>query len=110
MIRHMRHGSPPRFMAPEPIGNPNSLEAQATLSAGDRITYPMRCCTRAGKQAAVRSWMGGDIPDVARAEGPHIFLSYSSTDAGVARQLVQALRSRDLKVFFDRDYLTPGQE
>src|SRR5215217_5084083 len=38
MIRHMRHGSPPRLMAPKPIWQPNVLESYATPSAGDRIT------------------------------------------------------------------------
>ena len=39
-----------------------------------------------------------------------VFLSYSRNDALIAQRLVLALRSRGLKVFFDRDYLTPGQE
>ncbi|MFL4979281.1 MAG: TIR domain-containing protein [Xanthobacteraceae bacterium] len=39
-----------------------------------------------------------------------VFLSYSRSDATAAGQLVQALRSRGLKVFFDRDYLAPGQQ
>ena len=46
---------------------------------------------------------------MAQVEVFDVFLSYSRTDAPVARRLVQVLRSRGLKVFFDRDYLTPGQ-
>src|SRR3954454_18405686 len=38
MIRHMRHGSSPRLMTPQPIRGPNRREALATPSAGDRIT------------------------------------------------------------------------
>src|SRR4051794_7499577 len=34
----MRHGLPPRLMAPQPTGNPNSQKSQATLSAGNHIT------------------------------------------------------------------------
>src|SRR4051794_13844825 len=51
-----------------------------------------------------------EAPDVAQGEALDVFLSYSRADAGAAQQLVQALRLRGLKVFFDRDYLTPGQE
>ena len=39
-----------------------------------------------------------------------VFLSYSRSDAAAAGRLVEALRARGLKVFFDRDYLTPGQQ
>jgi len=46
---------------------------------------------------------------VAQDEAFDVFLSYSRADASDARRLVQLLRSRGLKVFFDRDYLTPGQ-
>src|SRR4051794_7952991 len=44
MIRHMRHGSSPRLMTPQPIRGPNRREALATPSAGDRMTprpYPV---------------------------------------------------------------------
>jgi hypothetical protein len=37
MIRHMRHGSSPGLMAPQPILRPNRRESLATPSAGDRI-------------------------------------------------------------------------
>src|SRR5215217_3077891 len=40
MIRHMRHGSPPRLMAPQPTLSPNRRESLATPSAGDRISRP----------------------------------------------------------------------
>jgi WD40 repeat protein len=46
---------------------------------------------------------------VAQDEAFDVFLSYSRADAPNAQRLVQLLRSRGLKVFFDRDYLTPGQ-
>ena len=46
---------------------------------------------------------------MAQDEAFDVFLSYSRADASDARRLVQLLRSRGLKVFFDRDYLTPGQ-
>ena len=46
---------------------------------------------------------------MARDEAFDVFLSYSRADASNAQRLVQLLRSRGLKVFFDRDYLTPGQ-
>jgi TIR domain len=45
-----------------------------------------------------------------QGESFDVFLSYSRSDAAAAGQLVQALRARGLKVFFDRDYLTPGQQ
>src|SRR3954454_4719503 len=38
MIRHMRHGSSPRLMTPQPIRGPNRREALATPSAGDRLS------------------------------------------------------------------------
>src|SRR5215207_8039325 len=37
MIRHMRHGSSPGLMAPQPILRPNRRESLATPSAGDRM-------------------------------------------------------------------------
>jgi hypothetical protein len=43
------------------------------------------------------------------SEAFDVFLSYSRNDAPIAQRLVQVLRSLGLKVFFDRDYLTPGQ-
>ena len=46
---------------------------------------------------------------MAQDEAFDVFLSYSRADASNAQRLVQLLRSRGLKVFFDRDYLTPGQ-
>ena len=42
MIRHMRHGSPPRLMALQSILSPNRRESLPTPSAGDRITGPRR--------------------------------------------------------------------
>jgi Novel STAND NTPase 1/TIR domain len=47
---------------------------------------------------------------MSESEGFDVFLSYSRSDASIADRLVQVLRSRRLKVFFDRDYLVPGQE
>jgi uncharacterized protein Yka (UPF0111/DUF47 family) len=38
MIRHMRHGSPPRLMALQSILNPNRGESLPAPSAGNRIT------------------------------------------------------------------------
>ena len=38
-----------------------------------------------------------------------VFLSYSRSDAVAAGRLVETLRARGLKVFFDRDYLTLGR-
>src|SRR5215210_6901295 len=40
MIRHMRHGSPPRLMALQLILSPNRRESLPTGSAGVRITTP----------------------------------------------------------------------
>jgi hypothetical protein len=36
-------------------------------------------------------------------------LSYSRADSTAAQLLVQALRSKGIRVFFDRDYLVAGQ-
>src|ERR687886_714820 len=44
MIRHMRHGSPPRLMAPQPIRVPERRESHPTPSAGNRITHYMSDC------------------------------------------------------------------
>src|SRR3954447_13457507 len=41
MIRHMRHGSPPRLMALQSILSPNRRESLPTPSAGVRITPPL---------------------------------------------------------------------
>src|SRR3954463_9541495 len=38
MIRHMRHGSPPRLLAFQSILSPNRRESLPTPSAGGRIT------------------------------------------------------------------------
>src|SRR5215210_2563917 len=38
MIRHMRHGSPPRLMVLQSILSPNRRASLPTPSAGDRIT------------------------------------------------------------------------
>src|SRR3954471_21926832 len=40
MIRHMRHGSPPRLMALQSILSPNRRESLPTPSAGVRMTDP----------------------------------------------------------------------
>src|SRR3954447_21433075 len=45
MIRPMRHGSPPRLMALQPIPSLNRRESLPTPSAGNRVTCP-RCQTR----------------------------------------------------------------
>src|SRR5215210_625252 len=39
MIRHMRHGSPPRLMALQSILSPNRRESLPTPSAGNRISH-----------------------------------------------------------------------
>src|SRR5688572_4307286 len=39
MIRHMRHGSPPRLMALQLILSPNRRESLPAPSAGDRMTH-----------------------------------------------------------------------
>src|SRR4051794_18433398 len=38
MIGHMRHGSPPRLMTPQPIRGPNRRESLPAPLAGDRMT------------------------------------------------------------------------
>ena len=38
MIGHMRHGSPPRLMAPQSIRSADLREANPTPSPGNRIT------------------------------------------------------------------------
>src|SRR3954449_8774315 len=48
MIRHMRHGSPPRLMALQSILSPNRRESLPTPSAGVRIT-PAAASARASK-------------------------------------------------------------
>src|SRR3954469_11400223 len=48
MIRHMRHGSSPRLMTPQPIRGPNRREALATPSAGDRMTRAAWAVWQAG--------------------------------------------------------------
>src|SRR5215210_5385954 len=40
MIRHMRHGSPPRLMALQSILSPNRRESLPAPSAGVRMTGP----------------------------------------------------------------------
>src|SRR3954447_18619760 len=37
MIRHMRHGAPPRLMAPQSIGSTDLQESHPTPSAGNRL-------------------------------------------------------------------------
>src|SRR3954468_4916743 len=48
MIRHMRHGSPPRLMALQSILSLNRRESLPTPSAGDRIR-------RAGENSALKA-------------------------------------------------------
>src|SRR5688572_22430928 len=50
MIRHMRHGSSPGLMAPQPILGSNRRESLATPSAGDR----MGPCARHSKKNALQ--------------------------------------------------------
>src|SRR4051812_44953132 len=38
MIRYMRHGSPPRLMAPQPIDDPDRRESHPAPSTGNRMT------------------------------------------------------------------------
>src|SRR3954468_18224036 len=66
MIRHMRHGSSPRLMTPQPIRGPNRREALATPSAGDRIITHV---SGSGAQAlmVVRMVPKTVVPDVRRA-------------------------------------------
>jgi len=40
MIGHMRHGAPPRLMAPQSIGSTDLQESHPTPSPGNRITAP----------------------------------------------------------------------
>src|SRR5215203_2257982 len=54
MIRHMRHGSPPRLMALQPILNPNRRESLLTPSAGDRMTRHER--RRLSPSARISCW------------------------------------------------------
>src|SRR5215207_5430473 len=48
MIRHMRHGSPPRLLALQSILSPNRRESLPTPSAGVRMSYRPRksACAR----------------------------------------------------------------
>src|SRR3954453_18206528 len=39
MIHHMRHGSPPRLMAPQPIDDRALRKSHPAPSAGNRITW-----------------------------------------------------------------------
>src|SRR4051812_6709402 len=60
MIRHMRHGSPPRLMALQSILSPNRRESLPTPSAGVRITTepsyaPHRAIAAAAGYRAVQS-------------------------------------------------------
>src|SRR3954454_2580247 len=40
MIHHMRHGAPPRLMAPQPIDGRALRKSHPAPSAGNRITRP----------------------------------------------------------------------
>ena len=51
----------------------------------------------------------GRFPIAHMPDGPDVFLSYSRADARHADAIAQALRSRDLEVFLDRDTLIAGQ-
>src|SRR5262249_40155322 len=46
---------------------------------------------------------------IADTEAFDVFLSYDRTDAASVSSIAEILRGRGLKVFFDRDYLAPGQ-
>src|SRR5215207_9343226 len=59
MIRHKRHGSPPRLLALQSILSPNRRESLPTPSAGDRMTGQQRlswygpvAATMAGKSSS----------------------------------------------------------
>src|SRR5437762_3559776 len=55
MIRHMRHGSPPRLMALQSILSPNRRESLPTPSAGVRIkprAFASRSLIAASRQIA----------------------------------------------------------
>lgn len=54
-----------------------------------------------------RSRSGGGA--VTRAANVDVFLSYNRADAAAAERLRDGLSARGLSVFFDRDYLGPGQ-
>src|SRR3954469_9965346 len=54
MIRHMRHGSPPRLMALQSILSPNRRESLPTPSAGVRMT-PVVALRNAGVNVAYSS-------------------------------------------------------
>src|SRR3954463_12364901 len=61
MIRHMRHGSPPRLMALQSILSPNRRESLPTPSAGVRMI---------GETVAVADALGRDLGDGAAAADP----------------------------------------
>jgi hypothetical protein len=67
MIRHMRHGSPPRLMALQSILSPNRRESLPTPSAGVRITGHFtrrhRAATRHGVEADARPTADRELQD-----------------------------------------------
>src|SRR3954466_12528407 len=54
MIGHMRHGAPPRLMAPQSIGSTDLQESHQTPSPGNRITGQARADARCGSSDCQR--------------------------------------------------------
>src|SRR5215213_6169613 len=84
MIRHMRHGSSPGLMAPQPILGSNRRESLATPSAGDRITGRLlrhRSWDRARSRADLRALHLQDR-EFRRGEYPS-FGSFALADAAL---------------------------
>src|SRR3954466_3142522 len=61
MIRHMRHGSPPRLTALQSILSPNRRESLTTPSPGVRMTGPIRTPEVFGLDSPT----GANVEDVA---------------------------------------------
>src|SRR3954451_662102 len=53
MIGHMRHGAPPRLMAPQSIGSTDLQEFHPTPSPGNRMTGPVDRSGSASKRPVV---------------------------------------------------------
>src|SRR3954471_9555409 len=70
MIRHMRHGSPPRLMALQSILSPNRRESLPTPSAGVRMTCVSSSC---GTAVGTSAWAHAlQRPELAHAATRHI--------------------------------------
>src|SRR5215217_5462504 len=83
MIRHMRHGSPPRLMALQSILRPNRRESLPAPSAGNRMSQPSR------------GLVLRDLPEMFAVRG--IVFSYEAVrewEAKLTPALAEALRRR----------------